>query len=224
MNPITKKYIAFFRALAGNNNREWFHENKKRYENDVKAPFESLVQQLITMMQKLDPEILVTPKECIFRIYRDTRFSKDKTPYKLHMAAGVGRDGKSHSSGRPGIYFQLGPEEIAIAGGLYKPEKEMLARIRQAIVDDPARVRRILEEKKFRETFGGIGDEDKNKLLPKEFREYGNDLPILFNKSYHYWKAYKGQKHLLQENLAGFIVDHYKIARGWNDFISEAIA
>jgi uncharacterized protein (TIGR02453 family) len=221
MAQLSRKYIKFFKELAANNEREWFHANKKRYEEEVKVPFEALVQDVIDRMKKIDPEVQVIPKECIFRIYRDTRFSKDKTPYKLHMAAGVGKNGKSHS-GKPGIYFQVGPEKLEIAGGCWQPEKDLLTKIRSAIVADPKRVERILNAKKFKETFGELGG-DKNKILPKEFKVYGSDIPLLFNKSYHYWASYKGQKYLLADDIAKFIVDHYKIAGKWNEFLAEVM-
>ncbi len=222
MSNITKNYISFFKDLAANNNRDWFLENKKRYEKDVKKPFTLLVQEVIEKMQKLDPEIKVEPKDCIFRINRDIRFSKDKTPYKLHMSAGVSRGGKKdHSS--PGIYWQMGPEELAIAGGVWEPDKAMLAKIRDAIVADPKGITSILNGKIFKETFGDIGGEDKYKILPKPFKELAPDLPILYNKSFHYWAKYSGAKHITQDNLANVLVDHYKIASKYNEWLKKAI-
>jgi len=221
MAQLSRKYIKFFKELAANNEREWFHANKKRYEEEVKAPFEALVQDVIDRMKKIDPEVQVTPKECTFRIYRDTRFSKDKTPYKTYMAAAIGKNGKSHT-GKPGIYFQVGPEKLEIAGGCWQPEKDLLTKIRRAIIADPKRVNRILNGKKFKETFGELGG-DKNKILPKEFKPYAEEIPLLFNKSYHYWASYKGQKYLLADDIAKFIVDHYKIAGKWNEFLTEVM-
>jgi uncharacterized protein (DUF2461 family) len=137
------------------------------------------------------------------------------------MSAGVGRDGKKHT-GKPGIYFQIGPEKLEIAGGCWQPEKELLTKIRSAIVADPKRVDRILNAPKFKATFGELGG-DKNKILPKEFKAFGEEIPLLFNKSYHYWASYKGQKYLLDKDIAKFIVDHYKIAGKWNTFLSEVM-
>lgn len=221
MGVLSRKYIKFFKELAANNEREWFHENKSRFEADVKEPFTELVQQVIDRMKKLDPELDIEPKKCMFRIYRDTRFSKDKTPYKLQMSAAVGRNGKSHT-GRPGIYFQVGPEGVDIAGGCWQPDKDLLTEIRRAIVADPKRVNRILNAKKFKETFGELGG-DKNKILPKEFKPYAEEIPLLFNKSYHYWRSLKGQKYILDDQLDKVIVDHYKIAGKWNEFLGEVM-
>lgn len=222
MSTITKNYISFFKDLAANNNRDWFIANKKRYEKDVKQPFTALVQEVIEKMQIIDPEIKVEPKECIFRINRDIRFSKDKTPYKLHMSAGVSRSGKKDNSS-PGIYWQLGPEQLDIAGGVYEPDKELLNKIRGAIVADPKGIMNALNNKKFKETFGDIGGDDKYKILPKPYKELAPDLPVLYNKSFHYWATYSGAKHITQDNLAKFLVDHFKIAGKYNEWLKKAI-
>ncbi len=221
MSSITRKYTTFFKELAANNNRDWFLENKKRYEQDVKEPFTELVQEVIDRMKKLDPELEITPKQCIFRIYRDVRFSKDKTPYKSYMAAGVSRGGKNHQ-GKPGIYWNLGPAHLDIAGGCWQPDKELLHKVRSAIAADPKRVNRILNGKKFKETFGELQGE-KNKILPKDFKALGEKIPLLYNKSFHYVASYKKQKDVLRDDLATFIVDHYKIAKGWNTFLEEVM-
>lgn len=218
---LSKKFVSFFKELSANNNREWFHAHKKRYETDVKAPFEALTADVIKRMQKLDPEISVEPKDCVFRIYRDVRFSKDKSPYKTHMAAAVGRGGrKDHSY--PGVYFHADAEGVAIAGGCWQPDKDRLYRIREKIAGDPKRFQRILNAKKFKETFAGLEGE-KNKIIPKEFREAGEIVPEIYNKSFHYWAPYKGQKYVIQKDLAKFIVDHYKTAKAFNEFLIETL-
>ncbi|MDX1478344.1 MAG: DUF2461 domain-containing protein [Saprospiraceae bacterium] len=218
---LSKQFVSFFKDLSANNNREWFHENKKRYEQHVKAPFEALTGEVIERMKKLDPEITVTPNECVFRIYRDVRFSKDKSPYKTHMAAAVGRGGrKDHSY--PGVYFQADGEGVSIAGGCWQPDKDRLYRIRAKIAEDPKRFQRILNGKKFKETFKGLEGE-RNKVIPKEFREVGEQVPEIYNKSFHYWTSYKGQKHVTRDDLAKFIVDHYKTAKAFNEFLIETL-
>ena len=218
---LSRKFTAFFKELEANNNRDWFHANKKRFEQEVKAPFEELTGEVIEMMQKIDPEITVTPKECVFRIYRDTRFSKDKTPYKEHMAAVVGRGGRKDHTW-PGIYFQVDGHGVSVAGGCWQPPKDRLYRIREKIAGDPAAFKRILNAKKFKETFAGLEGE-KNKIIPKEFREAGEAVPEIYNKSFHYWKPYKGQKYVTQKDLAKFIVDHYKVAAKFNEFLIDTI-
>jgi uncharacterized protein (TIGR02453 family) len=221
MGILTRNYVTFFKELAANNNREWFKENKKRYEDHVKDPFYELTRQVISRMQKLDPEIKLEPKDAVFRIYRDTRFSKDKTPYKLHMSAVVGRGGRRDHT-YPGIYFQIGVAGLTIAGGSWKPDKERLYRIRALVTEDPKRFRRIIDAPKFKEAFGEL-EAEKNKIIPKEFRETAEVVPEIYNKSFHYMADYKAQKDVMRDDLDKFIVDHYKIASKLNDFLIETI-
>ena len=218
---LSKKFTTFFKELEQNNNREWFQSNKKRFEEDVKMPFEELTQQVIDRMKKLDPEITLTPKECVFRIYRDTRFSKDKSPYKTHMAAVVSRGGrKDHTY--PGVYIHVDGHKVAIAGGCWQPDKDRLYRIREKIAKDPKAFRKIVDAKKYKDTFGELAGE-KNKIIPKEFREAAEAVPEIYNKSFHYWVEYKGQKHVTDPDLAKNIVDHYKTAGKLNEFLIETI-
>lgn len=221
MAALSKQFTSFFKELTGNNNRDWFNANKERFEEQVKAPFENLTREVIALMKKLDPKITIEAKDAVFRIYRDTRFSNDKTPYKTHMSAVVGRGGrKDHSY--PGIYFQIGVDGLAIAGGCWEPDKDRLTRIRAAIAADPKRVRKILDNKKFKATFKEVGG-DKNKIIPKEFQKAGELVPEIYCKSFHYWTEYKTQKDVQRADLAKFIVDHYKIAKEFNDFLVETM-
>lgn len=221
MSTLSKHYVTFFKELASNNNREWFHANKSRFEEHVKAPFEALTGGVIGLMQKIDPTITLAPKDAVFRIHRDVRFGADKSPYKSHMAAVVGRGGrKDHSY--PGVYFQIGVDGLAIAGGCWEPDKDRLIRIRTAMAENPKRIRKILDSKKFKETFGGLGGE-KNKIIPKEFQKAGELVPEIYNKSYHYWTEYKTQKDVLRDDLPKFIVDHYKVAKEFNEFLIETM-
>lgn len=221
MSTLSKSYVSFFKELSANNNREWFQENKKRYEEHVKKPFNELVADVIARMQKLDPGLQLEPKDAIFRIYRDVRFAKDKSPYKPFMAAAVGRGGRK-DHGYPGIYFQASAEGVSIAGGCWQPDKDRLHRIRTLIAKDPKRFRKIVDAPKFSSTFGKL-DAEKNKIIPKEFKEVGEKVPEIYNKSFHYWADYKAQKHVTRDDLAKFIVDHYKIAEKFNEFLLETI-
>ncbi len=221
MSALTKHYITFFKELASNNNRDWFNANKYRFEEYVKTPFENLTVEVIAQMHKLDPQIMLSAKEAIFRIHRDVRFGNDKSPYKTHMSAVVGRGGrKDHSY--PGVYFQIGVDGLAIAGGCWEPDKDRLTRIRKAMAENPKRIRKILDDKKFKETFSGLGGE-KNKIIPKEFQKAAELVPEIYHKSFHYWTEYKTQKDILRDDLSKFIVDHYKIAKEFNAFLVETM-
>jgi len=218
---LSREFVSFFKELEQNNYREWFHENKKRFEKEVKEPFEDLTQSVIDRMQKIDPEISVSPKECVFRIYRDVRFAKDKSPYKTHMAAVVSRGGRKDMS-YPGIYYQISGHGVVIAGGMWRPDKDRLYRIREKIAEDPKAFRRIVDAKKYRETFGELPGE-RNKRIPKEFVEAGESVPEIYNKSFHFWKELGGQKYVTAKDLDKIIVDHYKIAGKFNEWLVEAI-
>jgi uncharacterized protein (TIGR02453 family) len=115
---FTEDYRRFFMELAANNHKDWFDVNRKRYELSVKEPFQKFVQHLIVEFIKLDPSFSdLTPKDCIFRINRDIRFSPDKTPYKLYCSAVISPGGKKSRS-LSGVYVELTPEHIRVYGGV----------------------------------------------------------------------------------------------------------
>jgi uncharacterized protein (TIGR02453 family) len=121
---LTENYRQFFMDLAPNNNAEWFNTNRKRYEKDVKVPFNNLVNALIEKLAVIDSNLKgIKASDCIFRINRDIRFSKDKTPYKLQMSAAIAPGGKKNMT-YPGFYFEATPEGINIYGGVYMAEKK----------------------------------------------------------------------------------------------------
>ena len=218
---LSKEYVRFFKELSANNSTEWFNANKKRYEQHVKEPFNQLVQEVIGLMKKEDPSINVQAKDCVFRINRDIRFSNDKNPYKNYMAAVVSKNGRKDTT-TPGIYFHLEANKLSIAGGSYAPEKAELEKIRKAIVKDPARVNKILKNKKFVDTYGALGGE-KYKVLPADYKEAAVKAPALYQKSFHYEKEYKGENYITRPDLPKFIVDHFKAAGEWNKFLNEAL-
>jgi len=220
MSSLSKQYVSFFKELAAHNDRDWFNANKSRFEEQVKEPFEAVTEEVIAFMKKLDPKIAIGVKDAVFRIYRDTRFSKDKTPYKLHMSAVVSRGGRRDHS-YPGIYYQIGVDGVAIAGGRWEPDKADLLKIRKAIAKDPKAFRKILDNKKFKETFNGLGG-DKNKIIPKEFQAVAELVPEIYQKSFHYWRQYPAQKDILRQDISKFIVDHYKIGSEFNAFLVHA--
>ena len=117
--------LRFLRSLKRHNNREWFQERKGIYETFVKAPMEQLVIELAADFETFAPEMIATPKASIYRIYRDTRFSKDKSPYKTHAAAIFPRKGLEKHEGA-GFYLHLAPSELLIGGGVYMPQPEDL--------------------------------------------------------------------------------------------------
>lgn len=215
---FTPDFNKFFIDLAPNNNKEWFDANRKRYEQSVKEPFEAFVAEVIKQVAKVDPKVNITPREAIFRINRDVRFSKDKAPYKSRMSAVVAAGGrKDHSTG--GIYFELGPENVAFYGGQYMPEKEQLQGIREHIAANLARFKKLRTAKAFVDRFEGIQGE-RNKIFPKEFKEAALKEPLIANKQF-YFMAELPPSTVSDPKLVQILLDHYKAMKPMNDFLAE---
>jgi len=151
--------MAFLRSLKRNNRREWFQPRKHIYDEKVRAPMVALVSSLTAAMERFAPDYVRGPEAAIYRIYRDTRFSPDKTPYKTHVAAIFQRRGlDKHASA--GLYFSVSPETIEIAGGVYMPTPDELRAIRTYLVDHHQEFRRILRGRTLRALMGELmGDE-----------------------------------------------------------------
>jgi uncharacterized protein (TIGR02453 family) len=221
MSYFTQDFLDFFKELSQNNYKEWFHENKKRYENFVKNPFYEFVQEMIDRIRIEDPELEITPKEAIFRINRDIRFAKDKSPYKTHMAASISAGGRKRHD-VPGLYFQLSPEKSFVAGGSYVLEKETLYRIRSAIAKAPDAFSKVIEEEEFKKKFGTIQGE-KNKVLPKEFQDVLSKQPLIANKQFYYWADLDAGA-ILKPTLPEIIMDYYHAGKGVNEFLKGALS
>ena len=164
MAYFTEDFILFFQELAANNYKEWFHENKKRYQREVKDPFEVFTNDLIGEVKPYFESLEVTAKQCIFRINKDIRFSKDKSPYKLHYSGAIAPGGRKDFN-TPGIYIEFGPEFAKIYGGLYKLDKDELTAVRRAIVENNAEFQSIVTAPDFVQYFEALTG-DKNKRLP----------------------------------------------------------
>lgn len=215
MPYFTKDFIMFFKELAENNNREWFNENKERYEKFVKEPFLNLVSEVITRISFDNPAITLEPKDAIFRIYRDTRFSKDKTPYKLHASAAISSIGRS-AINDPGFYFELSHKGIDFYCGMYRVDNHGLAQIRNYISKNMRQFENLLKGKKFKDLFGGKILGEKSKRLPKEFLEAAQKQPLIYNTEF-YIHAQLDNSKILDNKLADIIMKHYHAS---SDFIT----
>ncbi|MFY9728834.1 MAG: DUF2461 domain-containing protein [Bryobacteraceae bacterium] len=158
--------LAFFRGLARNNHRDWFLPRKAVFEQSVKQPMRELVTALNVAMAGFAPEYATDPDKAIFRIYRDVRFSRDKKPYKEHLAASFNVRGMNHGHG--GFYCSVSHKEVAVGGGLYMPEPAALVAIRNHIAENHAELRRILANPKVRRLLGEMQGE-KLARVPKGF-------------------------------------------------------
>jgi len=163
-----KALVEFLSGLEKNNQRSWFVWNKPAYDL-LRAEFEELVTDLAARVAKFDRGLgPVDPRKAMFRIYRDTRFSKDKTPYKTHFSAAI-RDRAKHGL-EPGYYFHIDHKGILLAGGgIYRPDPAILMRIRRYIAAKPAALTKLLRNPRFRRTYDGFADEDALARPPKGF-------------------------------------------------------
>ena len=151
--------MKFLRSLKRNNRRDWFQPRKHLYEQHLKAPMLELVTVLNAGLSRFAPDYVTDPPKAIFRIYRDTRFSADKTPYKTHIAASFSRRGPERLK-TGGFYFSVAPDQIEVAGGIYHPEPDTMLSIRTHIAETHSDLRRILANKKTRQLLGQLqGDE-----------------------------------------------------------------
>jgi len=150
-----EEMVKFFRILKRNNRREWFQPRKHLFEQHVKAPMLDLVGAINQELVKFAPEYVTEPKNAIFRIYRDTRFSSDKTPYKTHIAASFSRRG-SGRLGAGGFYFSVSHDSIEIAAGIWHPEREVTLVVRNHIAETHQELSRLLADKKVLKLTGGL--------------------------------------------------------------------
>jgi uncharacterized protein (TIGR02453 family) len=159
--------IQFFRGLARNNKREWFQPRKAIFEEKVKAPMQELVAALNASLMGYAPEYVTDPAKAVYRFYRDTRFSKDKSPYKQQIAASFRRRGLDQHGGA-GFYFAVSHKEVAVGGGIYMPMPETLLAVRTHIAGHHEEFRKITESRTVRKLLGEVQGEQLTRT-PKGF-------------------------------------------------------
>jgi uncharacterized protein (TIGR02453 family) len=165
----------FLRNLARNNEKVWFEANRDVYEREVRIPMRQLVEALDAKLTSIAPEIVGDPKRSMFRIHRDIRFSKDKSPYKTNAGAWLyhrdaGRKvGTVGEGGGAGFYFHLDATNCFMAGGIWMPARPALTRIREVIATQPRTLTRLTSAPGFRRRFDGLNEETKLRRVPREF-------------------------------------------------------
>jgi uncharacterized protein (TIGR02453 family) len=217
---INKTTTDFLKDLKKNNTREWFEANRKRYEA-AKANILDLATQLISMLGGVDKDLAtLQPKDCMFRINRDIRFSKNKDPYKSNMSLQFSKGGKK--SNTAAFYVHIEPGQAFIGVGFWAPEAPKLNAIRQEIDYNYNDVKKIFNNKKFIETFGkGFSEEHKLQRAPKGYEETNPAIEMLKLKSYIVTQ--KLSDSLLQDkNFAKEIASSFKIVKPLIDFLNTA--
>lgn len=164
---FTTNTLKFLRALKRNNDREWFRARREEYDQHVREPMLAVIEQLARDFQRIAPEIVASPKVSLYRIYRDTRFSEDKTPLKTHAAAVFPTRGLPRHEGA-GLYFEIAPGWVWIGGGMYSPPPPQLLRVREHIAETWPAVKRIATSKTFVNTFTKL-DGDQLTRVPRGF-------------------------------------------------------
>ena len=171
-----KPVLDFLNELHYNNNRVWFENNRPAYEN-AKGHFEDFIDRLIIGFGSVEHLGGITAKDCVMRIYRDVRFSKDKSPYKMNMGASIGPGGKR--STRLTYYLHLEPPDASmIAGGLHTPDSAQMTKFREAIDRDPKPFKEVINARGFKQNFGIVGGE-KLKTAPKGYERDHPEIELL---------------------------------------------
>jgi uncharacterized protein (TIGR02453 family) len=213
--------MQFFRGLARNNNRDWFLPRKEIFEQKVKQPMRELVEVVNAGMKSYAPQHVTEPDKAIYRFYRDTRFSKDKTPYKDRIAATFPRRGMSRHEGAS-YYFAVSNKEVAIGGGVYMPMPETLQAIRQRIAEHPAEFRRLISAKAAQKLYGAMQGEQLSRI-PKGFASDHPAADLLRHKQFLYYVEL-GPEIASTQEISATIGQHFRAIAQFVEFLNAPFA
>jgi uncharacterized protein (TIGR02453 family) len=219
---IQSQTFDFLKELVDNNNREWFQANKERYDS-ARENLIDFTGGLITKLHKIDPTVSadLDPKKCVMRIYRDIRFSKNKTPYKNNF--GVSLPTLASKLGGVEYYLQIQPGKSFIAGGYWMPEAEHLKAIRQEIDYNAADLKKIIDDKEFIKLFGEFRKQDQLKTTPKGYEADNENIDLLRLKSFIAFHPLK-DKELMAAKAVDEVTDMCSRIYPLNVFLKNAIA
>jgi uncharacterized protein (TIGR02453 family) len=217
---ITSSTLSFLKNIKKNNHKEWFDTNKEKYLT-AKDNVAELVDDFIAEIVKFDKRYAgLTSKDCIFRIYRDVRFSKDKKPYKTNMGASINVGGKRAMNA--GYYLHIEPGRSFLAGGIWMPPGDVLKKIRQEIDYNGKILKKVLESKDFKKHFGTIDDTYKLKTTPKGYDKNHPDIELLRYNSYIVWHQFTDAQ-VLNKNFIKEISKGARLMKPFLDFLNTAI-
>jgi uncharacterized protein (TIGR02453 family) len=213
--------LKFLKDLSKNNDRVWFEKNKPRYL-EAKQGFEDFVTALLKEFTRFDEGLAgLDAKKLPFRIYRDVRFSKDKSPYKVNMGAGFSPNGKLVQE--PGYYIHIEPGKSFMAGGIYMPDATNLAKVRQEIDYNANKLNKILNSKAFKNLYKGFDDFDKLKTMPKGYPKDHPHIELLKHRSFIVSHSFT-DKEVMDKKFVKTVAANAKLIKPLNDFIREAIS
>ncbi len=216
---IDRNYTTFFKKLEKNNHKEWFDEHRKDYENHVRKPFIELIEALIPALLEIEPGLHTDAKKTLFRINRDIRFSKDKTPYNTLMKASLSSEGKK--SEVPGFYVGIGAENVHVGGGLYQLSKDRLSQVRDLIASNKKEFNSILNDSEFRNCFGEIQGE-RNKRLDKKYADLEDELPHIANKQFYAMAKFKTSTFVKDNNQVEALMKYFRAIQPLHAFLNRA--
>ena len=213
--------LAFLRNLARHNDRAWFQPRKEKFEEELRQPMLAIVRKITDAMLDFAPDHVRPAEKSLFRIYRDTRFSNDKRPYKTHIAAWWSHQGLQNTSGA-GYYFHVSPKEVIVAAGAWMPEKEQLAAIRHWLLDHHEEFRKLLKKPAVRKTF----TEFEGNALTRPPKGFPCDHPGLDLIQCRQWglSATLPPEAALKKDIAAVIVRHFKLAAPVVDALNAPVA
>lgn len=216
-NNIEAKTFQFLQNLKQNNSKDWFLANKKEYENAYENAY-VFANDLIQRMNTIDEIETPNGKKAIFRIYKDVRFSKDKTPYKTHIGGHLTRATKLR---RGGFYFHIEPENSFVGGGFWNPNPEDLKRIREHISYEPERLQTILNSNSFKSNFVSLKGE-KLKTAPKGFDKNDPAIDLINFKQFLISKPFTDSD-VLSDNYLDEVFNTFKAMLPFFDYMSEIL-
>ena len=218
MPQINKSTLTFLSGLKLNNEREWFNNNRSRYE-EARKNFEAFIQAVIGEIVKFDPIYKgLEAKSCIFRINRDTRFSHDKSVYKTNFGAFMVRGGKKNGDRFPGYYFHIEPGSSFAAGGAYVPPTPWLNAIREKIEENADELIRVINNKEFKKYFGAL-DGEKLKTAPKGYPRDHPYIELLKMKSFLAYRSISDRE-LTSEGCFDLVVSAFRAMKPLHDFLT----
>ncbi len=212
---IQQSTFEFLKELKANNNRDWFNDNRKRYEA-ARDNFSEFIEGLISDIQEMDNFITdVTPKNTIFRIFKDVRFSKDKSPYKTHFGAAISKGGRK--SEYSGYYIHVEPgNKTMIASGIWHPQPTVLKSVRNEIAFNLDSYEQIITEKEFKATFGEV----EGARLVRPPKGYEKDHPAIEHlKQKDFVVTHQiADKKVCKASFKDYVLDKYKIVKPFSEF------
>jgi len=221
-NPFGRGLLRFLDELRANNNAGWFNANKERYESEVREPALQFIRIMEAPLRKISPHLVAADRKVggsLMRIYRDVRFSKDKTPYKTNLGIQF-----RHEQGKdvhaPGLYFHVDPDDVFLGAGMWRPETAALAAVRTAIDEDPRAWKRARDAKRFTGTWKLGGDS-----LKRAPRGYAEDHPLIVDlkRKDHIAVCNLPRRQVTAPDLVAQVADRFRHARGYMAFQATAL-